>query len=109
MPEWYETPPEQRTDEQARRCQQAYYHALLSTAEGREVICDMQRRIREEKLDRLKNNDSAAQLCLEEYFEDTITLCGVNDTMQLVRAEARIAKSYIHKEEKPDIPEGYSE
>ncbi len=109
MAEWYETPPEQRTNEQRQRAQQAYYHVLLSTAEGREVICDMQRRIREEKLDRLKNNDSAAQLCLEEYFEDTITLCGVDNTMQLAEAQAQIAKSYIHKEEKPDVPEDYSE
>ena len=109
MAEWYETPPDQRNNEQKKEAQQAYYHVLLSTREGREVICDMQRRVREEKLNRLKNNDFAAQLCLESYFEDTITLCGIDNTMQITEAQARIARSYIHKEEKPDKPEGYAE
>lgn len=103
MPQWYETPPEQRTNEQTRRCQQSYYHALLSTPEGREIFCDMQRRIRDEK-----SEDSAAQLCMERYYEDTLALCGVDNLMSIVEAEARIAKSYIHKEVKPDTPEGFA-
>ncbi len=104
MPEWYEIPPEQRTDEQRQRCQQAYYSALLASAYGREVICDMQRRFRDEK-----SENTAVQLCLETYYENTLTLCGVDNLMPIVEAQARIARSYIHKEEKPDILEDYAE
>ena len=110
MAEWYETPPEQRTDEQRQRAQQAYYIALLSTREGKEVVCDMKRRVSE--LIEGSANDSncaVAQLWLEGFIMDTITMCGVDDTMQITEAQARIAKSYIHKEKESDVLEDYSE
>jgi hypothetical protein len=110
MPEWYETPPEKRTDEQRQRAQQAYYMALLSTREGKEVVCDMKRRVSD--LIEGSANDihcAVAQLWLEGFIMDTITMCGVDNPMQITEAQARIAKSYIHKEKEKNLPENYSE
>lgn len=110
MAEWYETPPAQRTDEQRQRGQQAYYMVLLSTREGKEVICDMGRRVSE--LIEGSANDSncaVAQLWLEAFIKDTLTMCGVDNPMQITEAQARIAKSYIHKEKESDVLENYSE
>ncbi len=110
MAEWYETPPEQRTDEQRQRAQQAYYMAILSTREGKEVVCDMKRRV-SELIEGAANdtNCAVAQLWLHGFVADTITMCGVDNSMQIIETQARIAKSYIHKEEKPNLPEGFVE
>ncbi len=112
MPEWYETPPEQRTNEQTRRAQQAYYLALLSTREGKEVVCDMKMRVAE--LVEGAANDihcAVAQIWIEAFLKDTLILCGVSnyDPIRIVETEAEIAKSYIHKKEEPDSPEGFAE
>lgn len=110
MAEWYETPPEQRTDEQRQRAQQAYYRSLLSSRDGKEVICDMKRRVSELIEGSANNNNCAiAQLWLEGFLKDTLTLCGLDNMMEITKAQARIARSYVHKEEEPDIPEGYAE
>lgn len=108
--EWYETPPEQRTDSQRQCAQQAYYLVLLSTREGREVVCDMGRRV-SELIEGSANetNCAVAQLWLAGFIEDTLTLCGVDNTMQLVEAEARIAKNYIHRAKEKNTPENFSE
>ena len=110
MAEWYETPPEQRTDEQRQRAQQAYYMALLSTREGKEVVCDMGWRI-SQLIEGAANdpNCAIAQLWLEAFMKDTLTLCGVDNPMQLVVAKSDIARSHIHKEKETDVPENYSE
>ena len=112
MPEWYETPPEKRTDEQRQRAQQAYYLALLSTREGKEVVCDMKMRVAE--LVEGAANDTTcavAQLWIEAFLKDTLILCGVAnyDPILLVEREAEIARSYIHKEKETDVPENYAE
>ncbi len=110
MPEWYEIPPEQRTDEQRQRCQQAYYIALLSTREGKEVFCDMKRRVSELiEGSATDPNCAVAQLWLEGFIKDTITMCGADDTMQVTEAQARIAKSYIHRKKEKNTLEDYSE
>ncbi len=112
MAEWYETPPKHRTDEQRQRAQQAYYMALLSTHEGKEVVCDMKMRVAELVEGAASDTNCAvAQLWIEAFFKDTLILCGVSnyDPMRIVETEAEIAKSYIHKEEKSDSPEGYAE
>ena len=110
MAEWYETPPEQRTDEQSQRAQQAYYMALLSTREGKEVICDMGWRI-SQLIDGAANdpNCAIAQLWLEAFIKDTFSMCGVDSPMQLVEAQARIAKSYIHREKEKNTLEDFAE
>jgi len=86
--------------------------ALLSTREGKEVVCDMKMRVAE--LVESAANDihcAIAQLYLEAFLKDTFILCGVAnyDPILLVEREAEIAKSHIHKEEEPDLPEGYAE
>ena len=111
MAEWYEIPPEHRTDEQHQRAQQAYYMALLSTREGKEVVCDMKMRVAE--LVEGAANDihcAVAQIWIESFLKDTLILCGVSnyDPILLVEREAEIARSYIHKEKEPDLPEGYA-
>ena len=108
--EWYETPPEKRTDEQRQRAQQAYYIALLSTREGKEVVCDMKRRAGELIEGSAKDTNIAViQLWVQGFVEDTITLCGVDNPMEIAKAQARIAKSYIHKEKEKNTLEGFSE
>lgn len=110
MPNWYEIPPEQRTDEQRQRAQQAYYMALLSTHEGREVVCDMKRRVSDLIEGSANDNNCAvAQLWLERFLKDTLSMCGVDNPMHIVEAQARIARDYIHVEEKSDVPENYAE
>ena len=112
MPEWYETPPEQRTDEQRQRAQQAYYMALLSTHEGKEVVCDFKMRVAELiEGSASDTNLAVAQIWIETFLKDTLILCGVSnyDPILLVEREAEIAKSYIHKEKKPDVSEDYAE
>ena len=110
MAEWYETPPEQRTDEQRQRAQQAYYMALLSTREGREVVCDMKRRVSELiEGSASDTNCAVAQLWMDAFIKDMLTLCGSNNLMVVVEAEAKVAKSYIHREKKSDVPEDYAE
>jgi hypothetical protein len=110
--EWYEIPPEKRTDEQAQRAQQAYYLALLSTREGREVICDMKMRVAE-LVEGAANdtNCAVAQLWLEAFLKDTLILCGVSnyDPIRIVETEAEIAKSYIHKEKEKNPFEDFAE
>lgn len=108
--EWYETPPEQRTDEQRQRAQQAYYLALLSTREGKEVVCDMGCRI-SQLIEGSANdpNCAIAQLWLEAFIKDTLTMCGVDNPMQITEAQARIAKNYIHKKKEKNTPEDYLE
>lgn len=110
MPEWYETPPEQRTDEQKVLAQQAYYLTLLATTKGREVVCDMKRRVAEKiETSAFDPNCAVAQIWLESFITDTLFKCGVDNPMELTNVQAKIAKSYIHKEKKSDVPEGYAE
>ena len=110
MPEWYETPPEKRTDEQNRRAQQAYYMALLSTREGKEVVCDMGWRV--SRLIEGSAHDpnlAVAQIWLETFMKDTMTMCGVDNPMQLIVAKSNIAKSHIHKAKEKNTLEGFAE
>lgn len=110
MTEWYEIPPEKRTDEQRQRAQQAYYLALLSTCEGREVVCDMKRRVSELiEGSASDTNCAVAQLWMDAFIKDILTLCGSDNLMVIVEAEAQVAKSYIHKEKEKNTFEDYAE
>jgi hypothetical protein len=112
MLQWYEIPPAQRTDEQNRQCQQAYRIALLSTPDGKQVVCDMKRRIAETIVTDCNNvNFGVTAIHLEAFFETTLRLCGVNDPMRIVEAQSEIARSYVHKNpaENTYVPEDHSE
>lgn len=110
MAKWYETPDEERTPEQKRLAQRAYYRTLLESDDGRQVLFDMMRRVDASNAVVAKDSEFAmAQLWLAGFLDKTIKLCGVTDWMALIKAQERIAKRYEAKQEKPDLPEGFEE
>ena len=100
---WYDIPFAARNYEQHKQAQQAYYSALMSTRQGREVLCDMHRRIHDDY------DDPIVELALTKYYDDTVTLCGVVVAKEIVDAFARIAKNYVHPEPPPVNEDGYKE
>jgi len=93
MANWYQIEAQKRSVEEQRLAQHAYCHTLLKTAEGREMLCDMHRRISKTKIQ--KTNDLAmAQLWLESFFDETIQLCGVTDLMGVIERFEEVAEKY---------------
>jgi hypothetical protein len=110
MQRWYELTPAERSDEQTREAQEAHYKTLLSTRQGKEVVCDMQRRIAEFRIDVHGNHNLAMALVwLEEFMIDTLAMCGVPDPYKILEAKQRTARSKPHEKTEPFVPEDHSE
>ena len=111
MAQWFEIEESKRTPEQVKQAQQAYYEGLLSSSLAQQMVCDMRRRVREPLHGSAHDpNLAVAQLWLEAFVEDSLTIAGVIDDARLVGAMAPIAHSWTPpKEQKPDVPRGYAE
>lgn len=91
--------------------QHAYCGVLLKSVEGRQVLCDIRRRISKTEMKDIKTNDLAmAQLWLEDFFDETIKLCGVTDLMGVIEKLEKVAAGYTpRKPEPPYMPEDHDE
>ncbi len=111
---WYDLPESKRSPEQKVQAQRAYCKFLN---DNREVIRDMQRRVRQTRLDMESSRHLTAsewalgQLSLEYFMVDTLYLCGVTDSDQIdvLRFMGELARNYKPPREVSDIPEGYDE
>ncbi|KKM25656.1 hypothetical protein LCGC14_1592740 [marine sediment metagenome] len=108
MAEWYET--DDRTEEQARRAQQVYYTQLLGSAEAREFLCDLKRRVKDQiEGSALHSELAVAQIWLGAFVEVSLTIAGVVDEMEICKALAPIAESYEVGQKETNIPEDHLE
>ena len=108
--EWYETDPSRRSPDQETQAREAYARVLLGSSEGREVMCDMDRRINH-KIQDCENRPelAVAQIWLEAFLGNTYLLCGVDNPMLIMELRQQIARSYIEKKEEPHLPEDHLE
>lgn len=106
---WHQIPPEKRTHAEALEAQQAYFKTLLAEPSGREVYCDMLRRVAE-RIEgcAFEPELAVAQLWLEAFLKDSLRLAGVTDDMQIVTAMTPIAESPNPKDER-FVPEDHEE
>lgn len=109
MANWYEIEAHKRSVEEQKLAQHAYCGVLLNTREGRQMLCDMRRRISKTKIQ--NTNDLAmAQLWLEDFFDETIKLCGVTDLMGVIEKLEEVAAGYTPRPpEPPYVPEDHDE
>ncbi len=107
---WYEVEEKERTPAQREQRWICYYQSLFSNPHGRAMVCDLKRRIEERIQGCAKTPELAvAQIWLETFFEDTLTLAGVTDYTKLVDSMVPIARSWKPPvEPKPYLPPGYT-
>jgi hypothetical protein len=111
MAEWYDKSPDDRTDDELRAAWECYYETLLGTAKGRQVLCDMERRVAEQIKGCAHNPALAvAQIWLEAFVKDSLTIAGAGEPIKRLEAMAKVARSHIPPARpKPKLPQGYIE
>ena len=106
--EWYEIDHKDRTDEQRRKSKIAYYQTLLSHPYGRQVMADMRRRVKAFNKLLIDDTDYAIGIIfLTDFMDETRTLCGVLNEMEVIRAEQHIANKVDEVQEEQLQPEGF--
>jgi hypothetical protein len=113
---WYEIDDQQRTLSEKKEAWRAYHVQFLASRRGREVLCDMKRRIgravgKSQVLGNAKFDPhlAIAQLYLDDFIAETLELCGVTNDMRLLEASRDIGQGYEPVPEKPFIAEDHAE
>lgn len=106
---WYEVEESRRTPEQNLQAQQAYLRALFGTEEGREFLCDMQNRAAKDILGAQSDSEEKAAFWIYMFVEGLATRAGVVKRMDVIKAQAEIARRYEPPTPESQLPEGYME
>lgn len=104
---WYEITEDRRSDEQKHEAQVAYCEFLSSHPE---VWCDFKRRVAE-RIDgcAFESELAVAQIWLESFLADTLTLAGVQGEMDILTALLPVAKSYKPESKEEALIEDHEE
>ena len=109
--EWYEIAEDARTPAQSQQAWECYYNSLLADPHGRAMVCDFRRRVKNRIRGCAKTPELAvAQIWLEAFIDDSLTLAGVTDDASVILAMATLGRSWKPpKAKKPFRAKGYAE
>lgn len=105
MSSWWRTKPGQRTVEDRRQAQQAYYRVFFGSVEGCRVYYDLLRHVHT-----LDGQSAEVMLALREFVDSLAWEAGARDRMVVIDAQVGDAARYVEPlSQTADVEQGYVE